>query len=145
MYEEISWDTRVEICSWVEWVCSDRIGTVDVHPISRCTTDTPERPLSVAFLSDIPSEEIPEGVFTFDLKLEMSAERKNVSLRGTESRTPARMTKNNSTTAPMSTSSLEDKPACNMKGTQTNGLTAILWDDSGIWSWFYSDRFSNVI
>lgn len=34
------------------------------------------------------------------LKLEISAERKNVSFNGGESRTPARMTKNNRTQAP---------------------------------------------
>jgi len=39
------------------------------------------------------------------LKEEMSAERKNVSLRGTESLTPARITKNNRTTAPIKTQS----------------------------------------
>ena len=69
------------------------------------------------------------------LKEEMSAERKNVSLRGTESFTPARITKNNRTTAPINAQSqsfmfpdvkVEKIPACNMNGTHTNALVAIL-------------------
>lgn len=65
------------------------------------------------------------------LKEEMSTERKNVSLRGTESFTPPRITKNNRTTAPINTQSqsfmLPDEkiPACNMNGTHTNALVAI--------------------
>jgi len=36
----------------------------------------------------------------FVFKVEMSAERKNVSFKGTESRVPPRMTKNSKTQAP---------------------------------------------
>jgi len=46
-------------------------------------------------------KEVPDGVSTFVLRVEISTEMKKVSLRGTESRTPARITKNNRTQAPV--------------------------------------------
>lgn len=45
--------------------------------------------------------EVPDGVSTFVLRVEISTEMKNVSLSGVESRTPARITKNSRTTAPI--------------------------------------------
>ena len=83
-------------------------STVDIFPIRRGSTNSPESPLSKPWRTisiGYKEVDVPEGEFMPVLKEEMSAERKNVSLRGMESFTPARITKNNRTMAPINTQS----------------------------------------
>jgi hypothetical protein len=126
----------IEVLRGIKWISRRMFSTIDIFPIRCGSTNSPESPLSKPWgtISTGYKLEVllPEGEFMPVLKEEMSAERKNVSLRGTESFTPARITKNNRTTAPINTQSqswsqMSKKiPACNMNGTHTNALVAIL-------------------
>lgn len=98
---EIGWNiARWEIVGGREGESSMMMATVHIFTVSGSATDSPECPLSVTYIKSDSAGLEPDGDCTPLLNEEISTEMKKVSLRGTESCTPARMTKSNKSTAP---------------------------------------------